>query len=262
MLLGGKKKKKLILPKQQVMQKTCLRPGRRVDLILSTDLERDDIDVRTSVLHDIDKQNRLILGQPYRKISSSRAGKELEVTFLDQHGEAGARRWLRVGYKTPILEVANDYRLGPELRDNVLIVAGPKELTMFTLRLYYRLTPPKDRDMRLYLHPERTKVGLVDISQGGIRFTHSRTWNFSLGTSMEFLLVSGKQEMLLEGNVVRTGEARDLYGYATGFTAVKFSYLSPDTRQQLGGLLHDLSRHKLAKRSGVLDKRSKKKGKP
>ena len=116
--------------------------------------------------------------------------------------------------------------------------------------------------MRLYLHPERTKVSLVDISQGGIRFTHSRNWNFSLGTSMEFLLVSGKQELLLEGNVVRTGEARDLYGYATGFTAVKFSYLAPDTRQQLGGLLHDLSRHKLAKRSGVLIRDQKKRGRP
>ena len=262
MLIGLKKKKKLVLPSQQILQKTCLRPGRRVDLILSTDLERDDIDVRTSVLHDIDKQNRLILGQPYRKIASSRIGKPVEVTFLDQYGEKGARRWLRVGYKSPILEVVNDYSLGPELRDNVLIVAGPKELTMFTLRLHYRLRPPKDRDMRLYLHPERTKVSLVDISQGGLRFTHSRTWNFSLGMNIEFVLVSGKQEMFLEGNVVRTGEARDLYGYATGFTAVKFGYLAPDTRHQLGGLLHDLSRHKLAKRSGVLDKRSEKKGQP
>ena len=41
--------------------------------------------------------------------------------------------------------------------------------------------------------------------------------------------------------MVRTGEARDAYGYVTGSTAVKFSYLSPETRQRLGGLLHDLS---------------------
>jgi hypothetical protein len=256
MLLLGKKKKKFAMPNQQVLQKTSLRPGRRADLILATDLERDDIDVRTSVLHDIDKQSRLILGQPYRKVSSASVGKEIEVTFLDQYGEPPGMRWLRVGYKTPILEVADDYRLGPELRDNVVIVASPKELTVFTLRLHYRLKPPKDRDMRLYLMPERTKVILVDISQGGVRFTHARTWSFSLGQQLEMLLVSGRQEMNLNGSVVRTGEGRDAYGYATAFTALKFDYLSPDVRQQLGSLLHDLSRHKLAKRSGVLDKKT------
>ena len=33
-----------------------------MDLIISTDLEKDDIDVRTSVLHDIDKQKPAYLG--------------------------------------------------------------------------------------------------------------------------------------------------------------------------------------------------------
>lgn len=257
MLFRKKKKTTSGLPSQKQLKKSLIRPGQKVDLILDTDMDKDSIDTRPSIIQEVDPKGRLILDQTFPRISRAKKGENIEVTFLTKQQVEIDARWMRVGYKTPVLGLLEDFQLGPNLRESVVVVAGPKELKKFTLRLHYRLAPPKDRDLRLYIWPDRTKVTLSDVSSSGVKFMHPRIWTFSVGHPISLALVSGGQTLVLEGRVVRSGEVRSGAGKGNGVTAVNFSFTSQESQRKLSALLQDMVRHKLAKRSGLLDKGKK-----
>lgn len=243
------------LPSQKKLKERLIRPGQKVDLILETDYDKEAIDVRPSVIQDIDPKGRLVLDQTFPRISRAKIGEMVEVTFLSKQTQAGEERWMRLGYKTPVLDLVEDYELGPNLRDSVVLVQGPDELTKFTLRLHYRLSPPKDRDLRLYIWPDRTKLTLVDISASGVKFAHPRIWHFSVGHPITLAVASAGQNLILEGRVVRSGEMRSGHHSGRGVTAVQFSFTSQDTQRKLNELIQEMIRHNLAKRSGLLDRK-------
>ena len=250
MILRRKHKR---IPSQKELRKLCLRPGRKVELVLATDLARDFIEVRSSLLEDIDAKGRLILDQTLPRLGPSYLGREIEVTFLVRREDVPGGAWLRVGYRTPVAELRDDYPLGRGLKGDVIVVEGPKELKPYTLRLNFRLRPPPDRDLRLYLLPDRTRVEIEDISGGGVRFSHPRLWRFTPGKGLTLALESGETRLVLEANVVRSGETRR--GSDRALTAVRFAGNPPETMHRLNYLLQELLRHKLAQRSGLARRR-------
>ncbi len=255
MTFRKKKSGKDGLPPQAQLKKRLIRPGQKVDLILETDLEREVIDVRPSVIQDLDRKGRVIMDQTFPRISQAKVGQMIEVTFLTKQPLGGQERWMRLGYRTPVLEMVEDYQLGPNLRDSVVVVDAPAELSRFTLRLHYRLVPPRERDLRLYIWPDRTKLNLVDISASGVKFTHPRIWHFTVGHPMTLAVVSGGQNLILEGRVVRSGEMHSGRFSGSGVTAVQFGFTSQETQRKLTGLIQEMIRHNLAKRSGLLEKK-------
>ncbi len=246
MILRRKAKRQ---PSQKELRKLCLRPGRKVDLVLAIDLTRDLIEVRSSLLEDIDSKGRLILDQTLPRLGPSYRGREIEVTFLVRREDRPGGSWMRVGYRAPVLELRDDYPLGRGLKADVIVVEGPKKLTPYTLRLNFRLRPPPDRDLRLYLLPDRTRVEIEDISGGGVRFSHPRLWRFTPGKGLGLALESGDTRLVLEGVVVRSGDTRR--GSPSALTAVRFEGNRPETMHRLNYLLQELLRHKLAQRSGL-----------
>ena len=230
------------------MEQTCLRPGRRVDLIISTDLDRDSIDIRSTTIHNIEADRSLILAQPFPPLGPSRVGNQVELTFLARYRDVPDGRWLRVGYQTKISKIVNDYPIGQGLRDSVLIVPGPKEFKQFTLRLHFRLAPPPEFDARLYIWPDKTKVEIMDISLGGVKFSHPALMSFSVGTPISLLLTCQNKQLLLEGTSVRNGKLK-----LRGFSSVQFHITNQKTRRELSQLMQEMMRFKLAQRSGVKD---------
>lgn len=253
-LFFGKKEAGGKLPPQKELLSKIVRPGRKVDLILRTDLERDVIDVRHSVLHDVAKKGQLLLGQTFPRVPRSFVGQRIEATFLYRLEDRPGGRWIRLGYAAKVLSILEDYQLGPSFRETVLVLSPPAKLEQTTLRLYFRLSPSREKDLRLYLWPDRTKVELLDISAGGCRFMHPRIWRFPKGGEMGLLVVSGETEILVTGKVVRAGDAENERLGSSGMTAVQFVELSRASRSKLNKLLNQLARHSLAKRSGILER--------
>ena len=251
MLLRRKKKKTTSnLPDQTRLKETCLRPGRRVDLIVDTDLTRDRIDVRSTILHDVDKSGRLLVAQPFPRINRRMVGRSMEVTFLIRQLKNEGSQWMRVGYKTKLAGIVEDFPIGDGKRDSILVLPPPKNLTKFTLRLNYRLSPSKDRDLRLYIWPDRTKVEIMDISLGGVKFSHPEIWSFSVGANLTLILASQGKEWILEGRCIRSGKLK-----IRGFATVRFVGVNPETKREISALLQKLMRHQLAQRSGVVEKK-------
>lgn len=243
-----------LFPDQEVLRAKNLRPGRNVDLVVHLDLERDIIDTRSTTIHDISAKGMLILAQTSPPLGPSAKGKRVEVTFLGQYQDVPGGRWLRVGYVTTILGVLQDYQVGPGRKESVIVVAGPQALKEFTLRLHYRLEPPVDRDLILYMEPEHQEVPIVDISAGGVRFSHSSSWSFSVGYRLNFTIISEWGRLSLKGKVVASYAGGPDGKSSQNHTAVAFVDTELETKARLEQIITELTRHVLAKRSGVLDK--------
>jgi len=239
------------LPPQEVLHATCLRPGRSVDLILQTDLHNNLIDVRSTVLHDVDPNGRLILAQTQPTLKASFSGSRLEITFLARYNDVPGGRWLRVGYKAPFLSLLDDYQLGPDKREQALLFPGPKRLDSFTLRLDFRLEPSMDSSLELYFWPDNTPLSIVDISSGGVRFTHPSSWSFSPRQKLNLSLQSQGESLILICRVIRSGEPEGPAARGLSVTAVQFEEMDLAARQRLSQLIQDAVRRQLAKRSGL-----------
>lgn len=232
------------LPSQKEMLKRYIRPRQLVDLIVSTDLVDGYIDVRRSVIEDIDGQGRLLLAQPEVPLLRAHVGQEVELTFLDRRRVEGRPVWMRVGYRAPILGFLTNHRLSAGSRVTVVMVDQPSGMEACTLRLFPRLLPSADMDLRLSLMPQGMPVRLEDISAGGLRFGHESWVSFQKGSRLRLGIHSGGFRLTLNGQVVReepTGRA------AT--TAVCFVDMPAEDRRLLQRLTHEIARHLLALRS-------------
>lgn len=229
------------LPAQKTLKSTCLKPGRKVDLVLSAGKDPAPVDVRSTMLYDLDKRSRLLLAQTSPKVDAANSGRKMEVTFLAKFQDVPGGRWLRVGYQTPLVDVKDNYQVGPAAREEVLLVGAPKKLVSKTLRLDDRLEPPPDQNLKLFIMPDRTLVQITDISLGGVRFTHPLAWHFKPQNTISLSLGGGETEFRIEAQVVRSGDIQLSNGQTSGMTAVRFEGVSPIQRQKLADLLRNVS---------------------
>ena len=239
------------LPTQESLLHTCIRPMRQAEMVLLRKGWEENPEVRPSLIHDIDNENILHLAQTSPPVLRSDIGREAEISFLARYMDVPGGRWLRVGYKTQILDVILGYRLNETTTENVVTVKAPSELTPVTLRLAYRITPPEDLDMRLVLWPEKTPLGLMDLSAGGLKFYHDIMLSFSKHQLLNLALLSGVQKLVLEARVVRSEDVRDIKGKLKGATSVTFTQSDETASQQYIRFLTEVYRHLLARRSGL-----------
>ena len=244
------------LPRQDVLRATCLRPGRPVDLILQTNLDHNQIDIRPSALYEVDSKGRLILAQTKPPVKPSFKGRHMEITFLAQYKDVPGGRWLRVGYEAPLIAVLENYQIRPDLREQALLVPGPKKLDICTLRLDFRLEPTLDSTLRLFFWPDETQLTIVDISAGGVRFSHPSAWSFAPRQKLSLAVKSGDEILVLKGRVKRSGDLEGPAGRNLAVTAVQFEEMELAVRQRLSQLIHEELRRQLARLSGFSELRS------
>jgi hypothetical protein len=243
------------LPDQENLLETSVRMRHQVELIMDTDVLADQIEVRHSIIEDIDEKGLLYLAMPSPPILKSQVGTKLQVTFLSRFHDVPGGRWIRVGYHTTILDVIREHELADGVIEPVVVVAPPKRLEASTVRMAYRLIPPEDLDLRLYLRSEGIEVGLMDLSIGGAQFHHSNDIEFSIGRLLALNLVSGGISFNLTARVVRQGKTYDVRGRERKVTSVQFEEMDPAVKNQLTRLLTETYRYLLAQRSGVAAKR-------
>lgn len=238
------------LPKTKTLMKAVLRPRELVDLILRLDLDTDDIDVRRSMLHETDRQGSLILAQTSPPILPSQVRQVMEVTFLYRQPTATGNIWRRVGYRAPLMEVRQRYRVSPTVVEPALVFPGPKTFRASSVRLYYRVEPPAELDLHLFLMPEKSEVRVLDLSAGGVGFYHPYGLIISPGSRVNLLLQVGEFYLRLKARVIRQAETTLGRGSLQPYAAV-FEELDTPTRSQLLQLITAISRLVLARRSGA-----------
>jgi len=244
-------KSDLPLPSQEELRSRFLRPMSRVELIWQPRPYEDEQEIRVSSIQDLDGRGNLYLSQTSPPILRSQVGSLVEVTFLSRYRGAKGGQWLRVGYHTEVKDVIPDHRLGPMLREPVVVIPGPEELAPATVRTSFRVSPPQDLDFRLMSWPDKAELGLVDISVSGAQFSHSLGWDYTPGYKLKLCVASGKLKIPVDSSVVRSGTTMGRKGWIRKVTSVRFVDLDKRDRRRLFKLLYATYRHCLAQRSGV-----------
>jgi hypothetical protein len=239
------------MPSQAALKRTCLRLRQHADIVPASELDRRDLEVRRSIIEDLDDRGRLYLAQTNPPLLASQAGRKLQISFLARYHDVPGGRWLRVGYLTPLKQVIADYHLGDRFTEPVLVVEGPKRLEPLSVRAAYRLVPPDDLELELALWPEGQPLGLMDISVSGAQFYYDPAWSFPKGRQLNLALISGEVRLVMAAEVVRTSRVRDVLGWERKVAAVRFQEMGPNTRRKLMELLTETYRHLLARRSGL-----------
>lgn len=236
------------LPPFKTLRLRLIRLRQLVDLVVRLDLEEEAIDVRRTVIQNIDRRGRILLAQTSPPVLKSMTGQKVELTFLTYSRSESGGRWVRLGYNTTILDVIANYKLARNYRETVITVGGPSEFHISTTRLAHRVEPTLDMDLRLLIMPQRSEVRLADISGTGLSFRHSRLLSFAPGLTMRFMLISGPTTITLTSKAVRTTPIK---GRMLDITAVSFTDMDLPLKRRVQQLVTEMDRHILAKRSGV-----------
>ena len=145
-------------PDSKELLQASLVPGNRVDIVFSQDEFQENMDVRSSLMHEVTKNNILILAQTSPPALPKHVGQEMEVTFLVRVRKGLVRHFTRTGYRTKLLKIVPNYLVGQK-REAVLAFAAPTEVREANLRMNYRITPPSG--VKMHILPEGIS-GLVD----------------------------------------------------------------------------------------------------
>ncbi len=238
------------LPDFKLLARAVLRPRELVDLILRLDLESDDIDVRRCMLHDPDLSGRVILSQTSPPILVSQINKVMEVSFLYRQFTDAGPIWRRVGYRAPLLQVLQRYQVSPGVVEPALVFPRPKALKPSSVRLYFRVKPPLELDLHLFLMPEKVEVRVVDISAGGVSFYHPYGVPISPGSRLNLLLQVGNFYLNLLARAVRAAEPETGQRAVATYYGAVFENLDHNIRRQLLRLVTEINRLVLARGSG------------
>lgn len=250
-LLAAGSEPSLEPPDQKELFRRSITPRHHVEIVLDEGGSREETEVRQSLIEDIDEQGRLLLAQTSPPFLRSQRGRMIEPTFLSRFYDVPGGRWLRVGYRTPVLDIDNTYRLSSGRMVTVVIVDPPEELKPVTVRMDYRVEPPPDLDLRLVLWPEGTRLELLDFSSGGLQFQHDPRMEFRERQPVNLALVTGDLSLLLPSRVVRTMTKQLPGGREIGVASVRFDDVKPETMHKFRQLVHSTYRHLLALRSGI-----------
>jgi hypothetical protein len=139
-------------------------PGYSVDLVLNMDLLKETIDVRKSLIYDVEG-NQYILSQTSPSIKKYDIGKSIHITHLKRQGD----QYVRHGFLGRLVESIKDYQLHSSQLVEGLRVRRLSNLDTYDLRMYYRLRPGAAWPFRFEIASQ--PATLLDVSLGGASFS-------------------------------------------------------------------------------------------
>jgi hypothetical protein len=139
-------------------------PGHSVDLVLNMDLLKETIDVRKSLIYDVEG-NHFILSQTTPTIKKYDIGKFINITQLKRQGN----EYIRHGFSGKLIEAIQDYRLNSSQLVQAVRIKKLSGIEAYDLRMYYRLRPGADWPFIFEIASQPAQV--LDVSLGGASFS-------------------------------------------------------------------------------------------
>ena len=190
-------------------------PGSNVDIVLDFDWLNEKIDVRRATVYDLNDE-RIVLSQTDPPTARYNIGKKVKITYLLMEKDG----WVRYGINGRLVKIVTDYRLsGSETVQAIVIIPEPGR-EFFNLRLFYRLEPPLDCGLALFLKKE--EVNIINISLGGAKFTHSKDNPIMPKNRLKLILQIDKQHYYIEAQALRVSPVSGRMGKKLEAVALKF----------------------------------------
>ena len=210
-------------------------PGSNVDIVVDFNWSEEIIDVRGATVYNLDDQ-RIILSQTSPPIETYNIGKEVKVAYLVREKD-GPARYCITG---KLAEIATNYKLpGSETVEALIIIREPGH-ERFNLRLYYRLEPPTNSGIVLFLNEE--EVNIIDISIGGAKFTHRKDHPAKLKEILKLILQVNEQKIDVEAQVLGIFPVSGRMAKRLETVAVQFLNLDRKMKELLSRKIRDIER--------------------
>jgi len=222
-----------------------IRPGLSIDVVISTDFSRELTDVRRAIIYETLEDNRIIISQTNPPLTRFYINKGVTVTFfIREQGKP-----MRAGYFGKVVDLLQ-YRLqsGETVHAPVITLKTGRDL--FDLRMHFRVRPTSDSNMRLYYSGE--PVPIIDISIGGLRFSHLKKWKVSPGDVLKVIVEIERERFPTELKVLRVWSTsatrrQEEIEYVSG----QFLTLDKRLNYLLGGKIFDIQRESRIKENPV-----------
>jgi len=212
-----------------------ISPGSNVDIVLDFDWSEETIDVRRATVYDLDDE-KIILSQTSPPIATYNIGKRVKVTYLVREKDGPARYCVTAR----VAEIVRDYKLSGSETAEAIVLIGESGHERFNLRLFYRLEPPTDSGLALFLRKE--KVNILDISIGGAKFTHRKDHPVKHKEILNLILQVDKQRFDVEAQVVRILPVSGRMARKLESVAAQFLNLDMNMKDLLSKKIRDIER--------------------
>lgn len=225
-----------------------LVPQKRLELITAEDLIRETIDVRTTIIYDLDDQGRMIVAQTSPPILHSWAGREITASFLTRDDDN--RDLIRYGFPTKIEDFWSEYQLREDVVEPAVLLGPPlAEVEIRSVRLLYRVEPSSRHEIGLAI-PRLTdsEVNLIDISQGGLQFSCRDSVDLVRGQTIRLTLNVGGNSLDLDARVARTDERE---GSRLAYIGVQFMNPEPHQVRIIQQAVQSIIREEARAKSGL-----------
>ncbi len=216
-----------------------VRPGSSVDVLLERDDLKNSIRLLKAMIYEVAGE-RITISQTSPPLTKDHLGHLVSVTYLVKNEGKAAR----FGFAARILEFIKDYEIasGDRVAVPVLQMQGAPE--PMNIRLHFRVRPKSDSGLSLSCGGKG--VNLLDISLGGVGFSHGDTRSFKAGESIRLQVNVDERRFHVEARVVRVWLSEPPPGSPyLQFVTAKFPTLER-------GLEHALSRKIMMIQRGML----------
>ena len=225
-------------------------PQKNIDLVLTSKMIEDKIDVRQTVILDFEGKDKVIISQTSPPILRSMIGREIEATFIAFDREAGDK--VRLGFRTKILEHRPNYELRAGVFERAVVISYPQgELKESGVRLHYRINPTSEHSIRITLVGIDSRVNLLDISQGGLQISCGRGTPLQENQNLTLALGIKGRPLRIKGEIRRVFE---IEGSRLLYAGIQFVDVEHEVAQTIQELTNDIMRSELRARSGLDDK--------
>lgn len=210
-------------------------PGRHVTLVLDTDLVREEIVVRNSIIYDV-IGDKVIVSQTEPQIPLRDLGRIILLTYVEKVGE----KKRRLAVKTRIEEFIRDYVLSKENKVGAILLRVLSEPFESNLRRFFRVLVPSRSNIRLLVGEE--EFSLLDISVGGCSILTKKVSGLPEGKKIKISLFRDHERVDLKANILRLVPLGSQEKGLTYQVCLEFVEVSPELKRYLTSLVHELEK--------------------
>jgi hypothetical protein len=220
-----------------------IRPGMSVDIVLDMDDLKETIDVRRSLVYEVDG-NTLIMSQTTPALSRRHLGKKLIVTFLS-NGENGP---VRSGCFAKRIEFDGTYKLfsGVVVDAIALVRTTAIKRDFLNLRMHHRLNPGPKSGIEITIG--KIPVNIIDISIGGAKFSYDNAETLEAGATVDAAVSIDDETFRLRAKVLRAWSSQNYSTRElTHYGVVHFEGVNRRLNFLLGGKIFAIERERMSR---------------
>jgi len=211
-----------------------IKPGSNIRLVTEIDLARERIHVKSTTVYDVNG-SFIILAQTDPPVLKSMLHKEVIVTYLKREKEGMAR----YGFPATVMDFVDNYKLSDSQVAKAVIVSAKADATPYSIRMFFRVEPTTRSNLTMTV--EHAEVNIIDISLGGVKFSHDRRLPLNPNTVVEVSIgIDGKTHQL-QARILRNWEPdNERLRSQLRFTSAEFLHMKKNMEHELSRKIHQI----------------------